>query len=65
MHLSDWISQQGLTQREFADRVDVTQGRIAQLLFGDTPSWALALRIRNETQGQVALEDWVPTIAAE
>jgi transcriptional regulator with XRE-family HTH domain len=66
MHLSAWISQQqGLTQREFAERVGVTQGRIAQLLSGDIPSMALAVRIRTETQGEVALDDWIETAVAD
>jgi transcriptional regulator with XRE-family HTH domain len=57
MQLSDWLAEKDQTQEAFAKVVGVTQGRIAQLLNGDLPSMALAMRIQDATGGAVALND--------
>jgi transcriptional regulator with XRE-family HTH domain len=60
MRFSDWFrEQEGLTQDAFARSVGVTQGRIAQLLSGDTPSFDLAARIHNATDGTVTPNDFL------
>lgn len=59
MRFSDWFAAQpGLTQEAFARRVGVTQGRIAQVLDGDLPSFKLALAIEAETAGSVTPNDF-------
>lgn len=69
MQLSDWIIRQGLTQETFAKIVGVTQGRVAQILQGDMPSMALAVRIREATGGAVTPNDFAgceaPTAPAQ
>lgn len=60
MRLIDWFeTQQGLTQKAFADRVGVTQGRIGHLLRGDQPSMKLAARILKATGGKVTPNDFL------
>jgi transcriptional regulator with XRE-family HTH domain len=58
MQFAEWFRSSGLTQQAFADRVGVTQGRIAQLLDGDAPSLALAIKIMDATGGAVTPNDW-------
>lgn len=59
MHLSDWFSKQNMTQQALADNLGVTQGRVAQLLSGATPSWSLAARIQEATHGAVTPNDFL------
>jgi transcriptional regulator with XRE-family HTH domain len=60
MQFAAWFATQpDLTQEAFAKRVGVTQGRIAQLLNGSTPSLALAARIHDATDGAVTANDFV------
>jgi transcriptional regulator with XRE-family HTH domain len=61
MRFSEWFAdQRDLTQQALAERLDVTQGRIAQLLSDDLPSFKLALRIQDVTRGAVSPNDWAP-----
>ena len=60
MQFSDWFRKQdGLTQEAFAKRVGVTQGRIAQILGGEIPSFDLAGRIKDATGGRVTPNDFL------
>lgn len=65
MKLADWIAESGLTQKAFADRVGVSQGRIAQILAGGYPRKGLAARIALATDGKVTANDFVSDIPAE
>lgn len=58
MKLADYLNKHALSQSEFALRVGVTQGRIAQLVAGDLPSFKLAQRIQKESGGSVKVGDW-------
>jgi len=64
MKLIDYLKESGLKQEDFAALVGVTQGRISQLVAGDSPSLPLALRIFDETKGRVGLSDWQTAEAA-
>ncbi len=57
MKLADWLKQADLTKAEVARRLDISAGRISQLLAGDTPSLDLALRIERLTAGKVKPSD--------
>lgn len=59
MRLSDWLDQNDITQKAFAKRLGLTQGRISQVCTGGTDSLRLANRISDETSGQVAISDLV------
>ena len=57
MSLLEWIAKHGLTQREVAARVGVTQGRISQICNGGTDSLKLAERIVALTGGEVSIAE--------
>lgn len=57
MRLSEWLSTNKVTQAQFADTLDVTQGRVAQVVKGGTNSLKLALKIKEATGGGVQLKD--------
>jgi 3,4-dihydroxy 2-butanone 4-phosphate synthase/GTP cyclohydrolase II len=57
MKLADWLKQADMTKAEVARRLDISPGRISQLLSGDTPSLELALRIERLTAGKVKPSD--------
>jgi len=59
MQFSKWFHEQGFTQEALAQRLGVTQGRIAQLLRGDLPSMQLAARIAKITDGEVTANDFL------
>jgi transcriptional regulator with XRE-family HTH domain len=58
MKLSAYLERNEITQGDFAKNVGCSQGRIAQLIAGATPSMKLAQRIAAETNGKVSLQDW-------
>ena len=60
MRFEDWFRQQdGLTQEALAQRLGVTQGRIAQIIAGEMPSMRLAARIAEITGGDVMPNDFL------
>ncbi|WP_370687535.1 helix-turn-helix domain-containing protein [Epibacterium sp. MM17-32] len=60
MNLSEYLTEAGVTQSEFAARVGVTQGVISRLSSGHSlPGLALAVRIENATNGAVKAQNWV------
>lgn len=63
MRLADWLAEAGITQEAFAKLIDVTQGRVSQLVRGDSgsPSLSLAMRIEEATEGKVKPIDLLPT----
>lgn len=60
--LGQYLSDNNLTQTEFAQRIGVTPGRVHQLLNGKDgkPSLELAAKIEDETKGAVTFKDWLP-----
>ena len=61
-HLSEYLKQNGISQRSFAATVGVDQSVISRLCAdkGDAkPSLALAVRIELETKGKVPATVWV------
>lgn len=61
-HLSEYLKQNGISQRSFAATVGVDQSVISRLCAdkGDAkPSLALAVRIEHETKGKVPATAWV------
>lgn len=65
MQLADWLRQTKTTQTDLAKAVGATQGRISQLLNGGMPSFALARRIAEVTDGQVTANDFLHPEAAQ
>ena len=57
MTLADWLEQSGLTRRAFGGLVGVTQGRISQIVSGETPSLELAVAIEDVTRGDVTVRE--------
>lgn len=60
--LGQYLSDNKLTQTEFAQRIGVTPGRVHQLLNGKDgkPSLELAAKIESVTNGAVSFQDWLP-----
>ena len=59
MTLDTWLKQQGLLQKVFAERLEVSVATISMLRNGRRkPSPALALRIEKLTKNKVKVEDW-------
>ena len=46
-----------MTQEELARRVGVTQGRISQIISGETPRLKLAVAIEDATSGNVTVRE--------
>lgn len=58
MDLKDFLTQNNISQSEFARRVDVTPARINQTVHKrKSPSFELARRIIKETKGKVTVGD--------
>lgn len=58
MKLRNWLDEKGLSARDFAARVDVSEGQMSRILRGlSQPSPALARRIDEATGGQVTPSD--------
>ena len=58
-HLAEYLIQNGLTQREFARRVGVTQGVVSRLASRKIkPHIDLAAAIERETGGLVPAVSW-------
>jgi transcriptional regulator with XRE-family HTH domain len=61
MGLSEWLDKKGISEREFGDRIGLTQAYVNRLRRGlATPSVITAVTIRNETNGDVTVDDLVP-----
>ena len=58
-NLRKYLSEKKITQRKFADDLDVGQPTISKLLSGDSkPSLALAAKIQKITNGLVPHDCW-------
>ena len=60
MRLVDWLGTTGKTQGWLALQVGVTQGRIAQIASGETPSLKVAAKIEQATGEAVTMRDLLP-----
>jgi len=59
MKLSEWLAETGLTQKQFAERIGVTQGAVS-MMCRDKPRLSLdvAVKIERATRGAVPVEEW-------
>lgn len=62
MTLSDYLKLYGIGQSAFAEKVDVTQGRISQILRGSPVPPDLAVKIETASGGHVPRETSCPDI---
>jgi len=65
MKLDEWLRQADTTKAEFARALDISAGRISQLLSGDTPSLDLAVKIQRLTRNKVKPVDFSPHLEGE
>ena len=66
MQLDDYLKDAAIRRSDFAKRLGVAPGTITDLCKGRRlPSLALLVRIIEITDGKVALNDFVPSEAAE
>ena len=56
MSLKEWRENQGLTQRQLADALDIHFQYLSEIERGRSPGAALAVRISSHTGGAVSLE---------
>jgi transcriptional regulator with XRE-family HTH domain len=61
MSLDDWINARKMSSQQFGDLVGLTQGYVSRLRRGKvTPSIITAITIRNQTNGEVTVDDLDP-----
>ncbi|MEP0743502.1 MAG: 3,4-dihydroxy-2-butanone-4-phosphate synthase, partial [Anderseniella sp.] len=65
MKLDEWLKQTDTTKAKFARALDISAGRISQLLSGDTPSLDLAVKIQILTRDKVKPVDFSPHLEGE
>lgn len=56
MTLIDYLTEAGISQREFSERLGVTKQAVSRLCLGGGVSPGVAKRIRTLTRGRVKLE---------
>lgn len=60
MELRDYLSEREISQSNFAKKLGVTRARICQIVHKTTnPSIVLAYRIKEETRGEVSIEELI------
>ncbi|WP_088648248.1 helix-turn-helix domain-containing protein [Marinibacterium profundimaris] len=57
--LAEYLKSSGMTQKAFADAVNVSQPTVNRWLSGSKPSWSKAAEIERLTEGKVAVASWV------
>jgi predicted XRE-type DNA-binding protein len=65
MKLDEWLKQADTTKAKFARALDISAGRISQLLAGDTPSLDLAVKIQILTRDKVKPADFSPHLEGD
>jgi DNA-binding transcriptional regulator YdaS (Cro superfamily) len=65
MRISEWLTKEGMTQRAFAARIGVSQGRVSQICALGTDSLSMAARIVRATRGEVTADECRRIEAAE
>ena len=58
MKLGAWLKLTGMGKSDLARRLEISPGRVTQLLSGERPSLELALKIRQVTENLVRPEDF-------
>jgi 3,4-dihydroxy 2-butanone 4-phosphate synthase/GTP cyclohydrolase II len=58
MKLSTWLAQSNTSQTALSRRLGISQGRISQIIAGETPSFDLAMKISKATAGRVQPGDF-------
>lgn len=59
--LREHLKEKRITQRAFADRVGVSKAYMSEIASGlKVPSLEVAVRIQRATDGDVAVESWIP-----
>lgn len=58
MKLAAWLTQSRTSQSALARELGISQGRISQIIAGETPSFDLAMKISKATGGRVRPEDF-------
>lgn len=58
MKLAAWLTQSRTSQSALARGIGVSQGRISQIIAGESPSFDLAMKISRATGGRVRPEDF-------
>ena len=60
MKLAAWLQRERIKNRDFAERIGVAQSTISRLCNGTRhPTLRMAVRISDETRGEVAPHDWI------
>jgi transcriptional regulator with XRE-family HTH domain len=66
MKLSDYLSENGLTQAQFAQLVGASQQAVAMWVIGDrTPRAAQMRKVKDATGGTVTPNDFLPSAAPD
>ena len=61
MRLREYLRSADISQTRFAAQIGVQQGTVSRYISGTKiPSATVALKIRDASQGAVALDDWAP-----
>lgn len=58
-HLAQFLKSSGMTQKAFADAVNVSQPTVNRWLGGAKPTWKKAAEIERVTEGKVPVSAWV------
>lgn len=59
MQLLEFLIENDISQKDFAERINVSQSSISRYLTGEvTPTVLVAVKIKDETGGAVTCEDW-------
>lgn len=59
MQLLEFLYENDISQTDFAQRIGISQSSISKYLTGNvTPSVIVALKIQDETGGEVTCRDW-------
>lgn len=65
MRFSDWLAASGMSQEAAARELDITQGRVSQLVKGGWPGRDVAAKIKELTGGQVTADDFLETESSQ
>jgi transcriptional regulator with XRE-family HTH domain len=66
MQLSDYLTQRGLKQAEFASMIGVSEAAVSRWATGKgRPSWAAVAAIERSTDGAVAAKDFMSAPAGD
>jgi transcriptional regulator with XRE-family HTH domain len=65
MTLSEYLEAKGITQAEFARRINTSQAHVSRLSGDGVPSLKMALRIQAATSGEVPVEAWRSALSSE